>query len=82
MHLLESPQQGDSNKYTQRMFSCRISMKRNTRSAGFWVDQIDLIMNFALITNVVTKRAHCIVIKRVHCIKAYRRFTNFNFREL
>ena len=38
-----------------------ISMK-NTRSADFCVDQIDVITNFAVITNVVIKRVHCICI--------------------
>ena len=35
-----------------------ISIK-NTRSAVFCADQIDVIMNFAVITSVVIKRVHC-----------------------
>ena len=35
-----------------------ISMK-NTRSADFCADQIDVITNFAVIKNVVIKRVHC-----------------------
>ena len=35
-------------------------MKKNTRSADFCSDQIDVIKNFAVITNVVIKRVHCI----------------------
>ena len=34
-------------------------MKKNTRSADFRADQIDVITNFAVITNVVKKRIHC-----------------------
>ena len=32
---------------------------KTTRSADFCADQIDVIANFAVITNVVIKRAHC-----------------------
>ena len=32
----------------------------NTRSANFCADQIDIITNFAVITNVHIKRVHCI----------------------
>ena len=56
MHLLESPRQGDSNKYTKRMYM-GISMKK-TRSADFCADQIDIRMTFAVITNVVIMRVH------------------------
>ena len=35
-------------------------MKKNARSADFCADQIDVITNFAVITNVVIKRVHCI----------------------
>ena len=35
-----------------------ISIK-NTRSADFCADQIDVITNFAVITDVVKKRVHC-----------------------
>ena len=34
----------------------RLSMKENTRSADFCADRIDVITNFAVITNVVIKR--------------------------
>ena len=36
----------------------RLSIK-NTRSADFCADRIDVITNFAVITNAVIKRAHC-----------------------
>ena len=36
---------------------------KNTRSADFCADRIDVIMNFDVITNVVIKRAHCIHLK-------------------
>ena len=32
---------------------------KNTRSADFCADQIDVITNFAVITNVDIKRVHC-----------------------
>ena len=63
MYLLESPRQGDSNKYTKRMFSWGIKWEyrwKNRRSADFCPDQIDVITKFAVITNVVIKRVHCI----------------------
>ena len=43
-------------------------MKKNTRSADFCADQIDIITNFAVITNVVIKRVHCMNIgyKPIH----------------
>ena len=31
----------------------------NTRSSDFCVDLIDVIMNFAVIMNVVIERVHC-----------------------
>ena len=34
-------------------------MKKNTRSADFCADRIDVITNFAVITNVVIKRVRC-----------------------
>ena len=34
-------------------------MKKNTRSAHFRADQIDVLTNFAVITNAVIKRVHC-----------------------
>ena len=34
-------------------------MTNNTRSADFCADQIDVITNFAVITNVIIKRVHC-----------------------
>ena len=36
-----------------------ISIKKNTRSTIFCADQIDVITNFAVITNVIIKRVHC-----------------------
>ena len=62
MHLLESPRQGDSNKYTKRMFSWRITLEyqwKNTRPDNICADQIDVITNFPVITNVDIKRVHC-----------------------
>ena len=32
---------------------------KSRRSADFCADQIDVITNFAVITNVVIKRVHC-----------------------
>ena len=32
---------------------------KNTRSANFCADQIDVITNFAVIANVIMKRFHC-----------------------
>ena len=34
------------------------SIKKNTRAADFCADQIDVITDFAVITNVVIKRVH------------------------
>ena len=52
-----------------------ISMK-NTRSADFNADQTDVITNFAVITNVVVKRVHCILVytfeSKVMKSKGYR----------
>ena len=65
MYLLESPRRGDSNKDTKRMFSCRIIWKyqsKYTRSADLCADRIDVITNFAVISNVVIKRVHCITV--------------------
>ena len=62
MYLSKSPLRGDSKKYTKRMFFLKnnkgISIKK-TRSADFCADRIDVITNFAVITNVVIKRVHC-----------------------
>ena len=61
VYLLESPRRGCSNKYTKRMFSWTIIWKcqwKNTWSADFCADQNDVIMNFAVITNVIIKRVH------------------------
>ena len=33
---------------------------KNTRSAYLCADQTDVIMNLAVVTNVVIKRVHCI----------------------
>ena len=40
-------------------------MKKNTRSADFYADRIDVITNFAVKTNVVIKRVHCILTVRI-----------------
>ena len=32
---------------------------KNTRSADFYADRIDVITNFAVITNALIKRIHC-----------------------
>ena len=45
-----------------------ISNKKNTRSADFCADQIEVITNFAVITNVVIKRVHCIYSSRVYVL--------------
>ena len=61
MYLLESPRRGDSNKYTKRIFSGRIKWEineKNTRSADFCADQIDVITMFAGVPNVVIVRVH------------------------
>ena len=36
-------------------------MKKNTRSADLFADQIDVMTNFAVKTNAVIKRVQCIV---------------------
>ena len=36
---------------------------KNTRSADFCADQIDVVTSFAVITNVAIKRVHCITLK-------------------
>ena len=62
MYLLESPRRGDSNKYPKRMFSKRTTwdcLWKNTRSADFCRYRIDIITNFAVITNVVIKMVRC-----------------------
>ena len=64
MYLLESPRRGVSNKYPKHMFSQRITWDcqlKNTRSADFLADRIDVITNFAVITNVVIKRVQYIL---------------------
>ena len=38
---------------------------KNTRSADFCADQIDVITNFAIITNFVIKRVHYIRLSQV-----------------
>ena len=74
MYVLELPRRGDSNKYTKHMFSWRIKWEyqwKHTQSADFCADQTDIITNFAVITNVVIKRVHCInggtFLKVCHC---------------
>ena len=54
---------------------------KNTRSADFCSDQTDIITIFSVITNVVIKRVHCIILqlsmfpilisKVSYCIKEY-----------
>ena len=62
MYMLNSPQRGDSCKYQKHIFSLKnnigLSMK-NTRSADFCADQIDVLTNVTIIMNVVIKRVHC-----------------------
>ena len=57
MYFLELPRQGDSKNYTKTFVSLKnkmgISMKK------YSIDKIDVITNFAVITNVVIKRVHC-----------------------
>ena len=74
MYLLESLRRGDSNKYPKRVFSRRITwdcQRKNTRSADFCADRIDVIMSFAVITNDVIKRVLCTTI---NC-RGFSRFT-------
>ena len=59
MYFLESPQRGDSNKYLKSMFSQRITWGwqwKNSRSADFCADRIDVITNCPVITNAVITR--------------------------
>ena len=37
-----------------------LSIKKHTRFADFCADRIDVITNFAVVTNAVIKRVHCI----------------------
>ena len=62
MYLLESPHRGDSKKYTKRVFLQNSNEKLHDPLI-FLADQIDAIKNFAVITNVVTKRVHCSFIR-------------------
>ena len=64
MYLLESPQRGDSNKYPKRMFSLRKTWgcQGKIHHPLIFVQiglRIDVITNFAVITNAVIKRVHC-----------------------
>ena len=52
MYLLESPRRGDSNKYPKRIKNNKGLSMKNTRSADLCADRIDVITNFAVITNV------------------------------
>ena len=75
MYLLESPRRGDSNKYPKRVFSQKItwdSQCKHTRSADLCADRIDVITNFAVITNAVIKRVHCILKVTTHSTTDYR----------
>ena len=60
--MLESLRRGDS-KNTQNVCFPEEEHgninKNNTRSIAFCADQIGVITNFAVITNVVIKRVHC-----------------------
>ena len=50
MYFLESPRQSDSNKYTKRTEEKKWEYQwKNTQSADFCADQIDVITNFAVI---------------------------------
>ena len=51
MYLLKSPRRKKLHETAN---------EKNTRSANFCADQIDVITKFAVITNVVIKRVHCI----------------------
>ena len=45
-------------------------MKKNTGSADFCANRIDVITNFPVITNAVIKKVHCILISLVYfCCK-------------
>ena len=57
VYLLESPRQ-ISTRYVFLKNNMGLSMKKKI-SADFCADQIDVITNFAVITNVVIKRIHC-----------------------
>ena len=62
MYLLELPRRGNSNKYPKRMISLKkygTVSEKNTQSAHFCADRIDVISSFAVITNAVVKRVHC-----------------------
>ena len=37
------------------------NINENTRSADFCADQIDVLTNVAVITNVIIERVHCIM---------------------
>ena len=61
MYLLELPRRGFlqiSKMYVFLKNNMGLSTK-NTRTADFCADQIDIITNFAVITNAVVKRVHC-----------------------
>ena len=61
MYLLESPRRGKTYVFLKN--SMGISMNKY-RSAYFCALQIDVIPNFAVITNVVIKRVHCILFEQ------------------
>ena len=41
-----------------------IFVQTKLTSANFCADQVDVITNFVVITNVVIKRAHCILFRK------------------
>ena len=60
--MLESPRRGDSENTQNVCFPEEKNgniNKNNTRSIAFCEDQINIMTNFAVITNVVIKRVHC-----------------------
>ena len=58
VYLLESPRRGASYNYQKRMSSLRTpwnSQRKITRSTDFCAGRIDVIRNFAVMTNAVIK---------------------------
>ena len=67
VYLLESSRQGNSNKYIKRMIFLRITWEKqckNTQSADFRADQIDVITNSDVITNYYKEGS---LYMRYHC---------------
>ena len=60
MYLLESPRRGDSYRYYDFVLNNNTGLPiKNTQNADFCADRIDIITNFAAITNVVIISFHC-----------------------